>query len=178
MSLCSTREMTLPRPISLKLSAIIMAIMITKPILAEELTVELTGRVSVVDGDTLEMHGARIRLFGIDAPENGQTCLDAQQRVWRCGVHAARTMDVLVRNQTVVCTEKDTDRYGRIVAICLVGATDLGEALVDQGLAVAYRAFSKAYVPAENNARTAGRGIWGGEFQMPSDWRREQRSGS
>lgn len=34
----------------------------------------LTGTVSVIDGDTLDMGGAHIRLFGIDAPESDQTC--------------------------------------------------------------------------------------------------------
>lgn len=32
---------------------------------------DLVGRASVIDGDTLEIHGARIRLWGIDAPESG-----------------------------------------------------------------------------------------------------------
>ena len=34
----------------------------------------ISGRASVIDGDTIEIHGIRIRLFGIDAPETGQTC--------------------------------------------------------------------------------------------------------
>jgi endonuclease YncB( thermonuclease family) len=32
------------------------------------------GQVSVIDGDTLEIRGTRIRLWGIDAPENSQLC--------------------------------------------------------------------------------------------------------
>jgi endonuclease YncB( thermonuclease family) len=32
----------------------------------------LTGQTSVVDGDTLEFHGQRIRLSRIDAPESDQ----------------------------------------------------------------------------------------------------------
>ncbi len=36
----------------------------------------LVGRASVVDGDTLEVHGQRIRLWGIDTVESSQTCLD------------------------------------------------------------------------------------------------------
>jgi endonuclease YncB( thermonuclease family) len=49
----------------------------------------VTGRASVVDGDTIEIQGARIRLHGIDAPESGQTCTDAASRPWRCGREAA-----------------------------------------------------------------------------------------
>jgi endonuclease YncB( thermonuclease family) len=35
---------------------------------------EIIGRASVVDGDTLDIHGARVRLWGIDAPEADQLC--------------------------------------------------------------------------------------------------------
>jgi endonuclease YncB( thermonuclease family) len=34
----------------------------------------LTGQASIIDGDTLEIHGTRIRLWGIDAPESNQDC--------------------------------------------------------------------------------------------------------
>src|SRR6267142_3698387 len=35
---------------------------------------DLVGQPSVVDGDTLDIHGTRIRLWGVDAPESSQLC--------------------------------------------------------------------------------------------------------
>ena len=35
---------------------------------------DFSGPVRVIDGDTLDMNGIRIRLWGMDAPEMGQTC--------------------------------------------------------------------------------------------------------
>jgi hypothetical protein len=49
----------------------------------------LMGRASVVDGDTLEIQGVRVRLWGIDAVESSQTCLDASGKPWPCGRRAA-----------------------------------------------------------------------------------------
>jgi endonuclease YncB( thermonuclease family) len=45
----------------------------------------ITGVASVIDGDTIEIHGVRIRFFGIDAPEGGQQCRRPDGSSWRCG---------------------------------------------------------------------------------------------
>ena len=45
----------------------------------------IIGVASVVDGDTIEVHGQRIRLFGIDAPESSQLCVRPTGERWRCG---------------------------------------------------------------------------------------------
>ena len=70
------------------------------------------------------------------------------------------------------CEPKGTDRYGRTLAICFEAGEDLNRLMVIDGQAVAYRQFSRRYVGEENAARAARRGIWGTEFEMPSDWRR------
>ena len=75
----------------------------------------LVGRVSVIDGDTLEMHGNRIRLHGIDAPESGQYCKDEKNKTYRCGQLSANRMGSYVSGKTVYCEIKDKDRYGRLL---------------------------------------------------------------
>lgn len=148
--------------------ALIIALCFCHPAVAQT----ITGRASVIDGDTLEIHGQRIRLQAIDAPESGQTCMDANGAPWRCGTAAARAMDDLAGGKTLACDPRDIDRYGRIVAVCLEGDTDVGEALVRGGLALAYRKYGLAYVTAERAAQNEKRGMWAGQFEAPWDWRK------
>jgi endonuclease YncB( thermonuclease family) len=130
------------------------------------------GVASVIDGDTIEIHGERFRLFGIDAPEAKQLCKGAKGKPYRCGQVAANALSDLIVNQTVTCEKRDVDRYQRIVAVCEVNGQDVGAYLVATGLAVAYVQYSKSYVPQQNAARQAGLGLWAGAFEMPWDWRR------
>jgi endonuclease YncB( thermonuclease family) len=84
---------------------------------------DIIGRASVIDGDTIEIHGERIRLHGIDAPESGQNCVVGHE-VWLCGQEAAHALDNFIGSSPVICQEQDVDRYGRIVAACSVRGTE------------------------------------------------------
>jgi endonuclease YncB( thermonuclease family) len=133
---------------------------------------DLIGQVSVVDGDTLDIHDERIRLWGIDAPESTQLCRGRDRRPYRCGALSANTLDAFTRAKTVRCTPVDDDRYGRIVARCAVGKVDLGQMLVSRGLAVEEPQYSHGrYTADQLTARRAGRGIWAGRFVEPSFYR-------
>jgi len=66
----------------------------------------VTGVASVIDGDTLEIRGERIRLFGIDACESRQLCEDASGRPYRCGQQAALALADRIGRGTVRCEGK------------------------------------------------------------------------
>ena len=102
------------------------------PVLADD----LAGQASVIDGDTIEIHGTRIRLWGIDAPENAQLCRGEDSLQYRCGAKAANDLDVFIARRPVSCTPISLDQYGRTVATCSVDGTDLGQWLVSNGLAL------------------------------------------
>lgn len=134
----------------------------------------LAGRASVIDGDTLEIHGERIRLEGIDAPESRQTCT-RQGRAWRCGQAAALALSDWIGVRPVTCAGRSRDRYGRVLARCSVAGVDMQAWLVANGHALAYRRYSTDYVAHEERAQAAQVGIWSGQFAAPWDWRRGQR---
>ena len=135
---------------------------------------DLTGRSRVIDGDTIEVGAARIRLFGVDAPESAQRCVSGGRR-WSCGEQATRALAGRIDGRSVACEERDQDRYGRVVAVCRHGGQDINAWLVSEGWAMAYRRYSTAYVGEEAEAKAAQRGVWRGKFVPPWDWRRGDR---
>ncbi|MFC4352256.1 thermonuclease family protein [Fodinicurvata halophila] len=138
---------------------------------------EISGRASVVDGDTIEIHGHRIRLHGIDAPESRQLCVDDSGQKWSCGQKAAFALADRIGQAPVQCEGVAMDRYDRVVSVCRKGDVDLNGWMVSQGWAVAYRQYSEAYVNHEERAQEAERNIWASDFVMPWDWRRGDRVG-
>lgn len=135
----------------------------------------LYGNVTVVDGDTIKMDGHRIRLHGIDAPESSQQCQNNMAQTYRCGQIATQRLQEMIGEQKVSCNVKDTDKYGRLVAVCFVQESDINEQLVLEGLVVAYPKYSDDYIPAEKIAKRNAAGLWRGLFIAPWDWRRGAR---
>ncbi len=134
----------------------------------------LVGTANVIDGDTIEIHGKRIRLHGIDAPESNQTC-EADGKPYRCGQQAALALADKIGRKTVTCEPRGKDRYGRVVAVCSLNGRDLQAWLVAEGWALAYRRYSMDYVDEEEAAKEAKRGIWRGRFVKPWEWRQGKR---
>lgn len=129
------------------------------------------AQVHITDADTLRMDGKVWRLRGIDAPELAQTCNDG----WPAGRLALTALQTITAGKTVICQERDRDRYGRIVAVCFANGEDIGALMVRRGWAWAYRAYSTAYVGLEELARAEGLGVHAHGCVPAWEWRAGQR---
>jgi len=136
-----------------------------------------TCRVTrIVDGDTVDCGGRRIRLLLIDAPERQQAPF---------GRRATATLARVMPVGSTVRVEFDldrTDRYGRLLAYLFTGqGTFVNEAIVRQGFAVPL-----VYPPnvryveriraAAAAARAEGVGLWAvnGFDCLPADARKRR----
>jgi endonuclease YncB( thermonuclease family) len=146
---------------------LLLAVLLPQPVAAES----ITGAARVVDGDTIEIAEQRIRLWGIDAPEAAQRCME-DGVPYPCGLDASHALSKRIGRKPVSCVRRDTDRYGRMVAVCNVEGVDISRWMIEQGQAIAFRKYSLDYVADEDHARIAKVGMWAGEFENPSDFRR------
>lgn len=125
-----------------------------------------SGAAVVNDGDSLTLGDRRIRLRGIDAPEYNQVC-DKNGATYPCGRRSRDSLTMLVRGKQVSCTGWERDRYGRLLATCSVGSTELNRMQVETGWAVAYG----DYYDEQDKAQSEKLGLWAGSFDRPRDWR-------
>jgi endonuclease YncB( thermonuclease family) len=135
---------------------------------------ESSGRVRVIDGDSIRMGRDEIRLQGVDAVEGDQTCRRANGEDWPCGAQARRALARLVAKQTVTCVHHGKDKYGRILGTCSLASGSINDWLVRQGWAVAYTRYSPEYVDAQAEAKAAKRNIWSGTFTKPERYRHQK----
>lgn len=133
----------------------------------------VAGTARIIDGDTLVVDGRTVRLFGIDAPERGQSC-HRNGAAWPCGDAAAGQLASLIDPAAVTCTGDEDDQYGRLVAVCTSNGFELNRTMVQYGWATAFRRYSDAYVAQELRARAERRGIWAGSFELPENHRAAQ----
>lgn len=124
----------------------------------------IVGKAQIVDGNTIEVGGQRINLFGIDAPAPGQFC-DAGGKKWPCGQNAVFGLSAIVERQWVHCQARSPATAKVVTAVCrLAGADgpDINAAMVRQGWARADGRMP-AYLSEEKTARAAKAGIWAGQ---------------
>jgi endonuclease YncB( thermonuclease family) len=132
----------------------------------------LAQQAYVLDGDTLDLAGERIRLWRVDAPEGSQVCQRAG-RAWACGADATAALETLVARARPdvrrgrpgpLRAHRGDVRGGRPGRRCRDGAAGLGARLraVQPG----------AYAAEQLEAEQAQRGLWSGSFVPPWEWRR------
>ena len=136
----------------------------------------LTGQVSqIADGDTLTLRArsrpVKIRLVNIDAPESDQA--------W--GFRSKRSLESLVRLETVRVRTRGRDKYQRVLGevVRVRDGLDVNLEQVRKGMAWAYTrgAARGRFEAAEQTARENRIGLWQDAAPVrPGNWRRRQRA--
>lgn len=138
---------------------------------------DISGPIRVIDGDTFEVSGTKIRLHAIDAPEADQMCRTEQGTDWACGGWVTRAVRDRYSGAIANCTEIELDRYGRTVARCIALGEDVGGWLVREGMAFAYVQYGKDYAEVEREAAAVDRGLHAVRLQTPSQHRKTRAKG-
>ena len=144
---------------------------------------EIIGIPKIVDGDTVFINTYKIRLEGIDAPEMKQKCKKEKLKIssiigytfyedYYCGEHSKENLEAKVKGSDIKCISFTKDRYKRHLAKCFKGKINLNRWMVRNGHAIAYRRFSKEYIPDEDFAKENKLGLWQGKFLKPEKWRK------
>jgi hypothetical protein len=91
--------------------------------------------IFVIDGDTFDLNGTRIRVAGIDAPETHPARCAREAAL---GAAATQKLAELLRGRPLWVSGLKTDRYGRAVAVVRVNGEDVADAMIGSGLARNY----------------------------------------
>lgn len=166
--------MQLPPSVGRSKNKRIFAAMVFALVAAPAAAATVSGPATVIDGDSLEVSGKRVRLFGIDAPEATQTCERDGER-WACGKASTARLRALIGGEPVTCNGDDVDQYGRLLAVCTLAGVDLNRTMVAEGWATAFHRYSEDYALDETRARTAKLGLWASNFEAPAEYRAEER---
>ena len=144
---------------------------------------EISGVPKVVDGDTVHINNNKFRLEGIDAPEIKQQCKKESLKIsyiigftiykdYSCGKVSKEKLISKIRGSKIKCIFTAKDRYKRYIATCYKEKINLNQWMVRNGYAIAYRRYSKKYVPDEDFAKENKLGLWQGKFMNPEKWRK------
>ncbi len=144
---------------------------------------EISGIPKVVDGDTVHINNYKFRLEGIDAPEMRQQCKKESLKIssligftfykdYSCGKVSKEKLINKINGSEIKCIFATKDRYKRYIATCFKKKTNLNQWMVRNGYAIAYRRYSKRYVPDEDFAKENKLGLWQGKFMNPEKWRK------
>ena len=134
----------------------------------------IKGKAKVIDGDTIHIGNYKIRLHGIDAPEQKQTC-SFEGNEWNCGQDAIFFLSNLINKKSVSCRINDIDQYKRLVAVCFINNININQIMIISGWEIAYRYYSKDFIKEEEMAKKNKIGIWRGTFEEPYIYRKNKK---
>lgn len=132
---------------------------------------ETIGTGSAVEGDLISVNGTMVKLWGIDAPEDGQQCRSKYGKKYDCFTRSRDELSALIGTQQITCHIRDKDSKGQKVGTCGVNGLDLGALMVRRGWALSYYNLSPHYAKLEGFAQAEKRGLWRGQVQAPWIWR-------
>lgn len=135
--------------------------------------------VRAADGDSFTVRridsgqNVELRLYGVDAPENGQPY----------GQASRRSLLDMAEGKVLEVNPVESDQYGRMVAVVFAGGdeTSLNERQLEQGMAWYYEHFCRApfcegWKAKEQRARAERVGLWKDKRpEAPREWRREHQ---
>ncbi|MBR0873703.1 thermonuclease family protein [Bradyrhizobium tropiciagri] len=98
------------------------------------LTPAMAG-VRVVDGDTVEIDGTKIRILSIDTPETFRARCENELRL---GLKAKERLTELLASGEISYTPDGLDRFGRTLATVYVGEVNVADVLLKEGHALPY----------------------------------------
>ena len=91
------------------------------------------------------------------------------------GSFQKKKLENYIKNNTIRCKIEGVDRYKRILGTCYKNTININSRMVRNGYAVAYKKYSKKYLTAEKEAIKDELGLWKGTFEMPWDWRKNDK---
>ena len=138
---------------------------------------ELKGSARVIDGNTIEIAGQPQRLYGMDAPDLRQTCVDGGGNNYPCGAKAAEALRDIIGETPVRCRETVRKGQETVLATCHAGDVNVNAEMVLRGWAVADSEETDLYAGHESRAMDNHSGLWIGEFIPPGNWRRKYGGG-
>ena len=126
------------------LLSLLALILLAAPALAEPISPD---RIRVVDGDTIRVQGKSVRLVGFNTPETYRARCSAERKL---GNEATRRLRRIVRGgsldlEIVPCACRPGTQgtkqcnYGRQCGVLRAKGKDVGEMLIAEGLAVAFK---------------------------------------
>lgn len=93
-------------------------------------------RIVVIDGDTIDVRGERIRILNIDAPESFRSRCEAELKL---ALRTKERLAALLRSGPVEISREGQDRYRRTLATLSVREGDVGRILVRERLALPWQ---------------------------------------